>query len=299
MSVRPGLLITGASGFVGHSAVALGRLSFDVVAAGRGERPNWLPSDVTWCPVDLLDRMSVGRLPANMPFVLHLASETVPSQFVDYGPLINSVEMTLNLCRHLKSGRVLFASSCLVYGSSLDIITEDHQLSPRGHYGMAKAMCESILLNATNIDGLVARPFNHIGPGMRPDLALPSIVRRLRDANDGAIIEMAGLDSTRDFLDVEDIVGAYFKILTASDHSFRVFNVCSGSGTSIGKIVYTIASILNKSIKGIKFTERCNSADDTSTIIGNNVRLRNEIGWVQKYNVEQSLSRLIAETRHL
>lgn len=292
MSDKPSLLITGASGFVGQRAIALGRSRFDIIAAGRGQRPYWLPVDVDWCAVDLLDRLSVAGLPTDTPFVLHLASETVPSKFSDYNPLVDSVEMTLNLCRHLRSGRFLFASSCLVYGASQKPLTENDPVDPRGNYGLAKAMCENIVLRASGIDAVIARPFNHIGPGMRPDLAIPSIVRRVRDAANGAVINMTGLNSVRDFLDVDDIVEAYFAILANKNSGHNLFNVCSGNGTSIDDIVKKISTIMNKSIGEVNFLYRPKSGDDTYSLVGDVQKMREIIGWIPKYNIDYSLVKL-------
>jgi GDP-4-dehydro-6-deoxy-D-mannose reductase len=292
LSSKPGLLVTGASGFVGQHVVALGRGRFDIVASGRGPRPDWLPVDVAWCPVDLMDRASVAALPAEVPFVLHLASETVPSKFSSYDPLLDSVEMTLNLCRHLRAGRLLFASSCLVYAASAAPLTEDDPLDPRGHYGLTKLLCERIVSRSGDTGALetaIARPFNHIGAGMRPDLAIPSIVRRVRAAPDGATIQMAGLDSIRDFLDVSDIVEAYFAILQMPTLSQRVFNVASARPASIGDVVRTLARIFDKPISGINFADQGNSADDTSIVVGNSQRLRQATGWSPKKSLEESL----------
>ena len=275
----------------------MGRERFDVVATGRGPRPDWCPDDVRWVAVDLLDIASVAELPAEMPYVLHLASETVPANFGGYGSLLDSVTMTLNLCRHLRSGRLLFASSCLVYGASGEPLNEASALDPRGHYGLAKVLCEEIVSLAGSlnpgIDPVIARPFNHIGVGMRPDLAIPSIVRRVRAADDGAMIEMAGLDSVRDFLDVADIVDAYFSILECSSSPGRIFNVASGSPTNISQVVTEVARILGKRIAGVSFAEQGSSADDTSIVVGNASKLRAETGWAPRIGLEESLQRLV------
>jgi GDP-4-dehydro-6-deoxy-D-mannose reductase len=225
---------------------------------------------------------------------LHLASETVPAQFSSYDPLLDSVEMTLNLCRHLRSGRLLFASSCLVYGASKEPLTENSSTDPRGNYGLAKLMGEHIVLRTPGIEAAVARPFNHIGWGMRPDLVIPSIVQRIRNGGDAATIEMAGLDSIRDFLDVGDIVEAYFAILALAKPSHRVFNVCSGRATSIGEAVSTVADILDKPITQVVFSGKSNSADDTSIVVGDATLLRASTGWSPKYDLRESLQRLIA-----
>lgn len=294
MSSKPGLLVTGASGFVGRHVIALGRDRFDIVAAGRGSRPYWLPADVAWCPVNLLDRASVTGLPADLPYVLHLASETVPSKFSSYAPLLDSVEMTLNLCRHLRAGRLLFVSSCLVYGASTQPLAEDAPLDPRGHYGLTKVLCEEIVSRSAHLETAIARPFNHIGAGMRPDLVIPSIVRRIGDAPEGSMIEMAGLDSVRDFLDVEDIVEAYFAILALpSQPVTRIFNVASGEPASIGDVVRAVADILDKPIAGVQFADQGNSADDTSIVVGDARKLRSVADWEPHTGLEESLRRLI------
>lgn len=293
MSDKPGLLLTGASGFVGRHVIAQGRSRFDIVATGRGPRPDWLPADVSWCMADLLDRASVGGLPADLPFVLHLASETVPSKFSSYDPLLESVEMTLNLCRHLQTGRLLFVSSCLVYAASAQPLSEDAPLNPRGHYGLTKLLCENIVSRASGIETAIARPFNHIGAGMRSDLVIPSIVRRVRDAEDGAMIDMAGLDSIRDFLDVEDIVEAYFAILSLPQLPDRIFNVSSGKATSIGDVVRVAARTLGKPIAGVRFADQGNSADDTSVVIGDARRLRRTTGWSPKSSLDDCLRKLM------
>lgn len=293
MSSKPALLLTGASGFVGRHVIAQGRNRFAIVATGRGPRPAWLPADVSWSMVDLLDRNSVANLPADLPFVLHLASETVPSKFSSYEPLLDSVEMTLNVCRHARAGRLLFASSCLVYAASGQSLAEDAPLDPRGRYGLTKQLCEEIMWRTQGIEAVIARPFNHLGVGMRPDLVVPSIVRRVRDAPDGATIEMAGLDSVRDFLDVKDIVAAYISLLELPTLPARVFNVASGNATSISEIVHTVAHILGKPIGGVIFSDQCNSSDDTSTIVGDARRLQEVTAWQPTIGLEESLSNLI------
>jgi GDP-4-dehydro-6-deoxy-D-mannose reductase len=283
---------------VGRHAIGRGRDRFAIVATGRSSRPDWLPADVTWHRADLLDRASVAGLPDDLPFVLHLASETVPAKFSTYEPLIDSVEMTLNLCRHLRAGRLLFASSCLVYGASSEPMTEATPLDPRGHYGLTKVLCETIVSQASAPGGLetvIARPFNHIGVGMQSGLVIPSIVRRVRDAAAGDTIAMAGLDSIRDFLDVSDIVEAYFALLATPDLPERAFNVASGTATSIGDIVRAVARVLDKPIGGVNFAASANSADDTIAMVGKADRLRRATGWAPRRGLEDSLRQLAAD----
>jgi GDP-4-dehydro-6-deoxy-D-mannose reductase len=289
--------VTGASGFVGRHVIERGHDRFDIVATGRGLRPAWLPAPVTWCTLDLLDRASVASLPNDLPYVLHLASETVPSRFSSYDPLVDSVEMTLNLCRHLRTGRLLFASSCLVYAASREPMTEATPLDPRGNYGLAKVLAEAIVQRASvsgGIETVIARPFNHIGSGMRPDLVIPSIVRRVRDSANGDVIEMAGLNSIRDFLDVADIVDAYFALLELPKLPQQTFNVASGVATSIDEIVRTVAKVLGKPIGDVRFAASVNSGDDTIAVVGDADLLRRTAAWAPRVGLQESLGKLVA-----
>jgi nucleoside-diphosphate-sugar epimerase len=82
------------------------------------------------------------------------------------------------------------------------------------------------------------------------------------------------LDSIRDFLDVSDIVAAYFALLDAPSLPFSAFNVASGQPTSISDVVRATARILHKPIGEVLFSAQGNSADDTSIVVGDAQRLR-------------------------
>jgi len=177
-------------------------------------------------------------------------------------------------------------------------MTEATPLDPRGHYGLAKILSETIVSRASTprgIETVIARPFNHIGTGMRPDLVIPSIIRRVRDAADRDTIEMAGLDSVRDFLDVDDIVDAYFALLELPELPQPTFNVASGVATSIGDIVRMVAKILDKPIGDVHFAAGANSGDDTIAVVGDADRLRRTTDWAPRIGLKESLGKLVAD----
>jgi hypothetical protein len=78
----------------------------------------------------------------------------------------------------------------------------------------------------------------------------------VKAAIDGEPIQMLGLDSIRDFLDVSDIVAAYFALLDAPSLPFSAFNVASGQPTSISDVVRATARILHKPIGEVLFSAR-------------------------------------------
>ena len=63
---------------------------------------------------------------------------------------------------------------------------------------------------------MVARPFNHVGPGQDAKFVLPALARQVVAIAEGRqtpIIEAGDIDTTRDFTDVRDVVAAYAAML--------------------------------------------------------------------------------------
>ncbi len=81
------------------------------------------------------------------------------------------------------------------------------------------------------------RPFNHTGPGQRPDFVVPALAQQVAAAiGSGAPALLTGnLDPRRDLTDVRDVVRAYRDLLEAGTPG-EVYNVCRGEAVSIREI---------------------------------------------------------------
>ncbi len=288
--------LPGRPGFVGRHVIAAGRDRYAILATGRGTRPAWLPDDVAWHQVNLLDRASVATLPRDLPHILHLASETVPARFTSYEPLAESVEMTLNLCRHLTIG----GGWCSPAPAWCTEPALTH-LSKTIPWILAAITVWPRRLEKRSF---AARPAWTPSSRGRSTISVrdatrschSSIIRRVRTAVDGEPIQMHGLDSIRDFLDVSDIIAAYFALLEAPSLPFSAFNVASGQPTSISDVVRATARILHKPIGEVLFSAQGNSADDTSVVVGDAQRLHAVTGWEPRVSLEESLRRLAVST---
>ncbi len=284
-------LLTGASGFVGrHMAEALVRRGDQVVALDRGKDFN-LPAGVEPLFMDLQDPTSLATLPRTWDGVIHLAGASIPSHFSTPAPVTFNLEITLNLLEHLRDSKVLLVSSCHVYAPSDERRQETDPIVPQGRYGLSKHLIEQLAPHYQGqLDLRVARPFNHLGTGQRPELVVPSLLRRLASAakTDRSPIQMAGLNSVRDFIDVRDVVSAYLAILDLESPAQRTFNVCTGRATSIEDVVRTVLELMGRQ-REIYFQGNPNSTDDIPFLVGDPKRLAKAARWTASHSLADSL----------
>ena len=195
--IRGSILLTGATGFVGqHMARLLVERGYSVTALDRFNSQE-LPNGVNFLALDLRDPSSFRDLPRTWDGVIHLAGASIPSLFSSPMPVVFNLEITLNLLNHLRDSRVLLVSSCHVYAPSAERKRESDPIKPQGLYGLSKHLIEQLTPHYQGcLDVRVARPFNHLGPGLRPELMVPSLLRRLMSLRrgDDAPVVMEGLN---------------------------------------------------------------------------------------------------------
>jgi GDP-4-dehydro-6-deoxy-D-mannose reductase len=290
MNGRP-ILLTGASGFVGrHMAEALLRAGQAVVALDKSEI-HGLPEGVETLVVDLQDPASMKDLRRSWGGVIHLAGASIPSAFATVTPVTFNLEITLNLLEHLRDTKVLLVSSCHVYAPSEQRRKESDPIQPQGRYGLSKHLIEQLAPHYQGqLDVRVARPFNHLGPGQRPELVVPSLLKRLASASrlESAPVQMAGWNSIRDFIDVRDVALAYMAILALESPTQSTFNVCTGRAVSIEDVVRTVLDLQGVR-REVHFQGSPNSTDDIPFLVGNPDRLAQATGWTASHSLADSL----------
>jgi GDP-4-dehydro-6-deoxy-D-mannose reductase len=294
-------LITGASGFVGrHLVAALRRRGDEVLACGG-------PHDdgEEYFPIDLADPSSLtAALAAARPSVVfHLAAQSfVPSSL---SSPVETLEInalgTARLAEAVRrydadpAPRILFVSSAEVYGPrdpSEYPLHERLDLRPVNPYGASKAAGEAMLLAAASsfgLDVVIARAFNHIGPGQGERFAVASMARQLARIAGGAEPQMyvGNLASCRDFLDVRDVVEAYLELARRGEGA-QVYNVCSGRAVTIRDILRELILIARVPVEVREEPQRLR-ATDIPLSVGSCEKLHAATGWMPKLALQSSL----------
>jgi GDP-4-dehydro-6-deoxy-D-mannose reductase len=145
----------------------------------------------------------------------------------------------------------IVVSSSEVYGVSREEdqpLHETFRVAPANPYSSSKVEAEHVARDAVRFRGqriIIARPFNHLGPGQAPTFVVPALVGRLLDARErgeGSIV-VGDLSTRRDFSDVRDVVRAY-RLLARLGVSGEVYNVASGHDVALADIANQLVAQL-------------------------------------------------------
>jgi len=279
------VFITGAQGFVGtHMSAQLSQ---------RVNSERYLLT-VPGSPYDLRDYdQLVGVLKSlNPDWVVHLAAISSVKVSIDAPRATYETNFigTLNLLEALKAldfkGRLLFVSSADAYGVVEDSklpISEDVPLSPRNPYAVSKAAAELLCkqyVYTSDLDVVICRPFNHIGPGQALDFAISNFAHQISEIERNAvdpIIRVGDIETTRDFLDVRDVVSSYIALLEFGIRG-EVYNVCSGIERSVSSVLESLVKRSDANIEILKDAGRYRNAEQRR-VVGSNEKIRAQTGW--------------------
>jgi GDP-4-dehydro-6-deoxy-D-mannose reductase len=192
--------------------------------------------------------------------------------------------------------RIVFASSAEVYGAR-DAgeypIVETLDLRPRNPYAASKAAAEAILLGESRsfgTDVVVARAFNHIGPGQDERFVVASFAAQLARIAAGGTPKLfvGNLETARDFLDVRDVVAAYIALARDGERG-EVYNVCSGRAVAIRDVLRELIAIARAPVEVREDPERKRGGAEIPLLVGNPAKLRARTGWEPKIPLVRSL----------
>ena len=133
-------------------------------------------------------------------------------------------------------------------------IVEDTILRPGNIYAATKAcqnMIGSIYSKAYDMDLMMVRAFNHIGPGQAPLFVVSDFCKQVAEIEKGKrepVIMVGNLAAKRDFTDVRDVVKAYVK-LVQEGKAGETYNVGSGNAQEIRQILEKVVGMSNKEIR--------------------------------------------------
>lgn len=306
------ILVTGAAGFAGgHLLELLARDGAEVLAWHRpGSAPSLEVPRVWWRPVDLLDgdavRASIAELRPST--VYHCAGaahvgRSWTSTETTFAINVRGTHVLLDALEETgAAARVLIPSSAMVYRKAAAPLSEADPVGPTSPYGVSKLAQEMLgaHVRSARIAVTIARAFNHTGPRQDPSFVAPGFARQVAEIEAGRRepeIVVGNLDARRDILDVRDTVRAYRLILERGAPN-RPYNVSSGRALTIRELLDLFVARARVAVQ-VRVDPARYRPNDLPLLVGDNGRLRHELGWAPEIPLEQTVDDVLEYWRQL
>ena len=310
------ILITGVNGFVASHFLDFledNGYKFEIFGVDISEKFLYIRDykniKINYFQIDLLDQDKISKLLLEIhpTYILHLASYSSVAYTWEYPikSFVNNTNIFLNLIETLHvnklTTRVLSVGSSEEYGNVKKTevpLKETSPLNPISPYAVARVsqeMLSKVFANSLGLDIVITRSFNHIGPRQRDSFVIPSFVKQAVDAKKQGLkktnLYTGDISVIRDFLDVRDVVKAYF-LLFEKGISGEIYNICSGNAYSLQEIINIIAKQLDIEIN-IIIDETRIRPNDNKIILGDNEKLKKATSWEQDFSLERSITEII------
>jgi UDP-glucose 4-epimerase len=256
------------------------------------------PEVVEWIEGDFTSAHDVRAAVDGMDAVMHLVSTTLPKNSND--DPIYDVQSNIVSTLHLLDAMVACAvrklvfisSGGTVYGTPLySPVDEKHPTEPLVSYGITKLAIEKYLQIYRRLHGLQSvtlRVANPYGERQRVETAQGAVGVFLYRALQDMPIEIWGDGCvTRDYIYVGDVARAF---VAALDYNgpHAIFNICSGTGTSLNALLDMLEAVLRRPIVRSYLPGR---AFDVPNNVLSNQLAHAELGWQPTTDIVSGVER--------
>ncbi|MDB4566967.1 UDP-glucose 4-epimerase GalE [Akkermansiaceae bacterium] len=324
------ILVTGGLGYIGsHVVVELLEANYDVLIIDNlsnaslevlekifeitGKKPPFFKIDLKY--KSSLEGFFDRHM--NIDGVIHFAAskavaESVAKPLEYYENNVNSLIHLLGKVMMLECPKLIFSSSCTVYGQPdrLPITEESPTKDAESPYGNTKKIGEQIIrdtCNATNaLNAISLRYFNPIGahssgligelPVGTPQNLIPFVMQTgigLREQVSIFGNDYPTSDGTciRDYIHIVDLAKAHVAAMERlirenNSQNYEVYNIGTGKGSSVLEVVNTFEDVsgqkLNYQIVGRR-------PGDISTIYADTTRANKVLGWKSQLSLRDGL----------
>ena len=325
------ILVTGGLGYIGsHVVVELQKMEFEVVIIDNLSNSSLEVLDrieeITGIKpgfekIDLKEKHDVARFfnrHADLDGIIHFAAsktvgESVNNPLKYYENNVNSLVYLLEEMNKLASPKLIFSSSCTVYGQADKLpITENSPIKEaESPYGNTKIVGEQIVKDCckanNSLQSIILRYFNPIGahdsanigelPVGVPQNLVPVITQTGIGIRDELSIfgnDYPTPDGTciRDYIHVVDLAKAHVAAIKRllqkknyTNHEF--FNIGTGKGASVIEVVKAFEAVSGIKLNYI-FKDR--RAGDVASYLADTSKANKVLGWRSELSLKDALA---------
>lgn len=306
-------LVIGGGGFVGPYLVKhlTNDLGYEVTVT-KTVKETLNMDNATVKDLDILDIDQIKALleEEKADYLFHLAAQS--SVAYSWKNPTLTVDVNIKGCINLleairqvdKKPRVLLIGSGEEYGHIKKDecpIIEDNVVRPGNIYAATKScqnMLGKIYSDAYNLDIMMVRAFNHIGPNQTPTFVVADFCKQVADIEKGIqepVINVGNLSAKRDFTDVRDVVKAYAKLVAGGKRG-ETYNVGTGHAVAIEDILKAIIAMSDKKIE-VRVDPAKLRPVDVPIIEPDISKIKKEVGWSPVIPLEQTLKETLEHWR--
>jgi NAD dependent epimerase/dehydratase len=306
------VLVTGAGGFVGSYLVeALVRSGAKVKAfVHYNSRNDWgmledvdknILRKVEVIASDLRDADAVRKAVQGQEVVFHLGALIgIPYSYVNPRDVVDTnVGGTLNVLTSaldFKVERIVHTSTSEVYGTAQYVpMDENHPANPQSPYAASKMAADLLALSFHRSYDLpvgVVRPFNVYGPRQSARAVIPSIIIQ---ALLKKTVNLGSIFPTRDLTFVTDSASGFIAFAECKKTVGEVVNLGSSREISIGELIKTVSTCLNKKIKVTQDKKRIRpEKSEVERLFSDSRKAKALFGWNPEIDMEKGIRKTIS-----
>lgn len=318
------ILATGGSGYIGshtiiellaknHSVVVVDNLSNSSrESLNRVEKITG--SSIPFYNIDVRDTDALEQVFRDHAFdaAIHFAGLKSVGQSVShpldyYSTNVDSTLVLLDKMQQHGVKKLVFSSSATVYGTPEELPLKETSRIGVGitnPYGQTKFMIEQILrdlsISDSGMEITLLRYFNPVGahssgligedPNDIPNNLLPYVsqvaIGKLESVSvyDGDYDTVDGT-GVRDYIHVVDLAQGHVAALNYSKPGANVYNLCTGTGTSVLELIAAFSRAAGKEIPYQIISRR---PGDIASCYATAAKANSEIGWTAKKSIEEA-----------
>jgi len=298
-------LVTGGAGFIGSHTVdelvrrGHGVTALDDLSTGKAENLAGVESKIQFMRESVTNLDRVREACRGVDCVIHLAAQTsVPRSVED--PLethLINVTGTLNVlvaAREAKVKRVVFASSCAVYGKTPVLpIGESVSPAPISPYGASKLAGESygrVFQEIYGLEFVALRYFNVFGPRQDPGSPYSGVLSLFNASMmEGTQPTVYGDgEQSRDFVYIGNVVEANLLAAEVKSAPGHAINIGTGQRTTLNETLALLGKITGRPAKAKYAAPREGDIRDSQADIA---LAKNVLGYAPRFGFEEGLRR--------
>ncbi|MGA8098143.1 MAG: NAD-dependent epimerase/dehydratase family protein [Candidatus Cybelea sp.] len=299
------VLVTGGGGFIGSvlvDALAALEVPLNVLAGAPGEAIREPPANATAYHAEITDFNAIREAAAGCDVVVHMAGPPSVRASFDapecYARIhVAGTATVLDACSKANVKKFVYISSAEVYGrAATQPVVETQTPDPRSPYAAAKLGAEHMVrafANTFGISARIVRPFSIYGPGQQSYALVPTIVRQAVTAD---AIVLSDLTPVRDYCYVSDLVDAILLACDLESSGVALFNVGTGTGTSVQHLAEAILARVGRKIPILTAAAEARPKKSEIHALVADIGRANEIlGWMPLTPLSVGLQKVVTE----